>query len=214
MIIFFTLLALAILLVIYLLRPKKEFINNEPNCLLKHDLVNKGLKSDELVTSKTNNEGIVSGQINKNLKPMSKPSGWIPVVDESDKDDVIIDNCDVMVVDDSITVLEFLKIIMKECELSCVECKNGMEALNYLLDTNNKLPKLIITDLDMPIMNGIELINNIKKIKRIAETPIFVVSSNPTEAFPLLENGQIKGIVKKPFDKSDLISQIDYIIDL
>lgn len=177
----------------------------------KHIEVQNALRSNDLVT-KTNNEGIVTGQIKSQNKPLNKPAGW---VSQNKSNEVDTDNFDtkILVVDDSQTIQVYLKTILKNEEYSSIIKADGQQALDFLLNAKNDLPSLIITDLEMPIMNGVDLIANIKKIQRLIEIPIIIVSSNPENSFHLLEEGMVNGIMKKPFDKENLIGQIRYLVN-
>lgn len=177
----------------------------------KHIDVQNALRSNDLVT-KTNNEGIVTGQIKSQNRPLNKPAGW---VSQNKSNEVEVDNFDtkILVVDDSQTIQVYLKTILKNEEYSSIIKADGQQALDFLLNAKNNLPSLIITDLEMPIMNGVDLITNIKKIQRLTEIPIIIVSSNPENSFHLLEEGMVNGIMKKPFDKENLIGQIRYLVN-
>ncbi|MBN2662386.1 MAG: response regulator [Bacteroidales bacterium] len=66
----------------------------------------------------------------------------------------------ILIVEDSNSVREFLKSIILEMGFTCVVAENGEDALN-------KIPYhsivLIITDLHMPVMDGFEFIEKVKK---------------------------------------------------
>jgi len=66
--------------------------------------------------------------------------------------------------------------------IECVTVNNGLEALNYL-KTIDRTPSLIFLDLNMPIMNGFECLERIKKEDRFKEIPviIFTTSNNPVD---------------------------------
>ena len=78
--------------------------------------------------------------------------------------------------------------------------RNGLEALNYLLDipSNPMLPKLIVLDLNMPIMNGKQTLLQIKQNKRLKDIPviIFSTSENEGEKRKCMSFGAVDYIVK------------------
>lgn len=61
---------------------------------------------------------------------------------------------------------------------------NGAQAMDYLLDSGifkdeqNAKPDIIITDLNMPMFNGFELIKKIKNINSLKHIPVFVMSTS------------------------------------
>ena len=107
-----------------------------------------------------------------------------------------------MVIMDTILLIEdksddvlLTKIALKELDISTdlVVKKTGVEAINYLrnnISSKKSLPKLIILDINLPIMNGIEILEKLKV-------------SNHTKAIPIIV-----------FTSSDLISDISYCYKL
>ena len=90
--------------------------------------------------------------------------------------------------DDQFIFINALKEITAEHK--CSIASNGMEALSYLNDTSS-LPDLIFLDLNMPVMNGIELILILKADRRFADIPavIYTTSDNPDEKKQMKELG-------------------------
>lgn len=196
-----------IVVLIYVIKNKKNKANYEkPN--VEHKITS-AYKPTELVEAKNNNEGIISGQ-QKNIKNKPMPVGWINKNTTKNEESM----GDVLIVDDSQTVLMYLKNIVQTMKFNGLTKVNGKEGLDYLLSSGLNIPRLIITDLEMPIMDGDEFIKNIRKIERLKNIPIIIVSSNPENSFYLLENGLVNGILKKPFDNQNLISQIEYLTEI
>ncbi len=57
---------------------------------------------------------------------------------------------------------------------------NGRQLIEFLekqYDTNKPLPHFIITDLNMPVMNGFEAIKHIKELKTFSDIPIYVLTT-------------------------------------
>jgi CheY-like chemotaxis protein len=69
--------------------------------------------------------------------------------------------------------------------MAVVEASNGKEALEILAVLT---PDIIITDLEMPAMNGFELINAIRKRSKTINSPVIVVSARILEG-----NGSVAG---------------------
>lgn len=112
----------------------------------------------------------------------------------------------VLVVDDSISVRKTLQSVLEAKKLRVYTAKDGAEALNLL--EKNKVD-IVVTDLEMPVMHGYELINRLKKDVRFKNLPIIVLTSRGTKkheekAFELGADGYIV----KPFDERTIEEEI------
>ncbi len=118
----------------------------------------------------------------------------------------------ILAVDDSITILKYISNIFNGSNLHSLYLKESAQtALDYLRDTNEK-PSIIISDLNMPGIDGKTFISKIKENENLKNIPIIVLAKTPSEAMPLIESQTINGILPKPFTKEDLINQIDFIL--
>jgi len=117
----------------------------------------------------------------------------------------------VLVVDDSITILKFIGNVLSKFNYELINKEDGVAAFEYLKMTH-RFPDLIITDLEMPKMNGSDLIKAIRAESKFNNIPILIVSSNPTPHIYLLEEGKVNGVISKPFGKEDFIQQVTYLL--
>lgn len=114
----------------------------------------------------------------------------------------------VLIVEDDPSMLSlYKKIITKafeDCEI--IEANNGYEALRVIL---NKLPSLVITDHEMPLMSGIQLIEAIRKKEGKRAIPIIVISAkfNDTLRQKYTELG-VKKLIPKPIEGKQLVDLI------
>ena len=114
----------------------------------------------------------------------------------------------IIIVDDNQVIRDILKIfIEKDRELSVIySAENGKIAYKKIIEME---PDLVITDIDMPIMNGLEMIENLNK--KLGEyVPEFIVITGNLER-TLMEKCFLLGVndfIKKPFVEEDLISKI------
>ena len=117
----------------------------------------------------------------------------------------------VLVVDDSSDFLYFMKDSLS-LYFTVKSASNGQEALKMLVDLK---PDLIVSDLMMPVMDGIELCRRVKADKRTADIPFILLTAKQS-----VEN-KVEGLtigaddyVTKPFNMEVLILRIRKLIEL
>ncbi len=93
--------------------------------------------------------------------------------------------------------------------------KNGKELINFLLNPDNKKPDIILTDINMPLINGIEALEEIAKYPQLNLIPTFVYSSsiNPIYEKKCKELGAL-GYLIKPFNLSEFNAIPNQIINI
>ncbi|MGB5792425.1 diguanylate cyclase [Poseidonibacter sp.] len=118
-----------------------------------------------------------------------------------------IKNMNILVVEDSITCSSKIKEILSTLLLNVIVAKDGEEALNIL--KNDSSISLIISDYDMPKMNGMELLKKIRKDKNYSSLPLVMISAtqNSDLKIKLYKNG-VNDIISKPFLKDELKAKI------
>jgi CheY-like chemotaxis protein len=77
---------------------------------------------------------------------------------------------------DMMTVIRALKQVHVTNKV--VHLENGEDALNYLRDEDNEKPCIILLDLNMPIMNGIEFLQAAKDDEELMRIPIVVLTTS------------------------------------
>jgi two-component system, chemotaxis family, chemotaxis protein CheY len=78
----------------------------------------------------------------------------------------------VLIVDDSVTALAFLRRVLTEQEFAVLEAANGMDALS-ILSTDQRI-ELVLTDLYMPALDGISLLRKIRSAPTRRLVPVIV----------------------------------------
>lgn len=88
-------------------------------------------------------------------------------------------------------------------QVNCIAAENGMQALDLL--KNIPVPKCIFIDINMPLMNGIELLQILKTIPNYASIPAFIISTSVSDSDKSLvkELGALNCIIK-PTSQQDL----------
>lgn len=107
---------------------------------------------------------------------------------------------DVLIVDDSAAIRKILQRVMLQAEVPLgrvMEAGDGVEALSIL---KHEKVNLILSDINMPVMDGLQLLSAIKANRTLRTVPVVMVtteggSSNVMEAVRL----GAAGYVRKPF---------------
>jgi len=111
-------------------------------------------------------------------------------------------------VEDEDDLVEIISDTLHKLEAKFLTAKNGQEALNVLKD--NKID-VVITDINMPIMNGLEMIGKMKEL--YPSLPIIIMSAHTEIEF--MEKAKelgVKDYLVKPFDFIkfiELVSSMD-----
>ena len=98
-------------------------------------------------------------------------------------------------------------------EIVCIQVPGGQECLNYLNDLSNKLPDYIFLDLRMPKVSGQKCLDEIKKVPRLSNIPVFVysTSTDKEDIKNLGEQGAVM-FISKPTDPHEIYYLISAII--
>jgi two-component system chemotaxis response regulator CheY len=112
----------------------------------------------------------------------------------------------VLTVDDSRTMRDMLKIALSGAGYSVLQAEDGVHGLEVLEDS---MPDVIITDINMPRMDGFGFIENVRGDRRLRGVPILVLTteSDATKKERARAAGATGWIVK-PFDPAKLTDAI------
>lgn len=114
---------------------------------------------------------------------------------------------DILIVDDSIDMLEVLRRQLKETGYTTFQASNVVDAVD-LLKIN--LPSLLITDIQMPGVDGMQLVKYSRK--HFPQLPILVITGYPTvdTALEVMRDGAVDYLVK-PFTQAELDNAIQKV---
>ncbi|MDX1971807.1 MAG: response regulator [Candidatus Sumerlaeia bacterium] len=122
----------------------------------------------------------------------------------------------ILLVDDDPDIRDFLKLVLKPLH-NVWEARHGMAAWKLLTEDNLR-PDLIITDLVMPRMDGMELTEKIKSTEWGRTTPVFILTgvvaneNIPTHVWKL--GTEADQFLEKPIDPNFLLSLVDHYLKL
>ena len=118
----------------------------------------------------------------------------------------------VMVVDDEKNVRDIIRLQLEQKGFHILEAENGEQAIKVLNEGNNLVSVgLILCDIRMPKVNGIEVIDYLKQ--EAPGVPIVVLTGYPDTdlAVSLMKKG-VKDYLVKPIDKAKLYETVDSIV--
>lgn len=106
-------------------------------------------------------------------------------------------NNTVMIVDDSKIMVKMVSTTIKEMGYNVISANDGQEALNAL---NQQKVKLVITDLNMPIMDGLTLVKEVRASVVNKDTPIIMVTTeSDKEKIKMARDFGASGYIIKPW---------------
>lgn len=114
----------------------------------------------------------------------------------------------ILVVDDSPTVVKFVTLSLKTKGFNVVTACDGMDALEKMSNLEESVD-LIITDLNMPNLDGYSLIETVRQNQQHSSTPIIILSSE--EGDDDKDRGMQAGATSylvKPFKPNVLLSEV------
>ena len=116
----------------------------------------------------------------------------------------------ILVVDDSPTMRGMVSHALNEAGFQTKEAENGKDALIKLttMEMSGEKPDVIVTDINMPEMDGIELVREIRKLPTFKRVPVLVLTTENTEEKKEVgREAGATGWLVKPFD-SELILKV------
>src|SRR5579875_3499041 len=117
----------------------------------------------------------------------------------------------ILIVDDEPDIVEFLTTVLHDEGYSSDSARNGQEALQKIREER---PTLVILDLMMPIMNGFEVLDALRRSDNRVRPSVIVLSAKSThgDILEALERGA-DDFIPKPFDLEDLLLRVRVWLD-
>jgi two-component system chemotaxis response regulator CheY len=121
----------------------------------------------------------------------------------------------ILIVDDSPIIRSVIEKNIHLAEVpvtQCIHAGNGQEALDQMA---HQWIDLAFVDINMPVMNGVELIEKMKADDMLKTVPVIVASTEGSETrIEALRNLGIAGYLRKPFTPEQFKDQIVRILEL
>jgi len=109
----------------------------------------------------------------------------------------------ILVVEDSDIVREMMIKVIRMCKIAIgkiFEAANGLEGLAIISDN---WIDLVITDVNMPRMGGVEMIDNLRMMPENNDLPVIIVTGDCSECGKFEENSR-KSFIHKPFSMKEI----------
>jgi DNA-binding response OmpR family regulator len=118
----------------------------------------------------------------------------------------------VLTVDDSKTIRMIVKKAFKQYDCEMFEAENGVEGLAAAA---KEKPGLIVLDITMPVMNGMEMLEKLKAEAGLKDIPVIMLTaeSGKDNVMQIVKMG-VKDYMVKPFKGEDLIGRVEKIMQL
>lgn len=112
----------------------------------------------------------------------------------------------ILTVDDSRMVRMLIRRTLAGCDLQIAEAGNGVEGLAA---AQSQAPDLVLLDVTMPGMDGLEMLSQLRKVPACARIPVIMLTAESSREYVARADGLgVVGYVAKPFKEEALREQI------
>lgn len=119
----------------------------------------------------------------------------------------------VIFVDDSETALASTRMVTDSMPITVKQYLSAVDALNEI--KGGMVPDLIITDMNMPVMNGFEFLQGLRAVPGTARTPVLMLTTETRDELKVQGKALgLTGWVVKPFNPAQLKQAISRVLRL
>ncbi|MBN2269936.1 MAG: response regulator [Sedimentisphaerales bacterium] len=116
----------------------------------------------------------------------------------------------ILVVDDEIHIVHVVAIKLRNNGYEVVTADNGAQALEI---AREEMPDVIVTDYQMPVMSGLELVKELREDEKTRDIPVILLTARSfAVSKEQQEELQISTCLSKPFSPRELLGYIEDII--
>lgn len=117
-----------------------------------------------------------------------------------------------LIVDDAKSLRLLVAEMLQPFACEVTESNNGFNAFFAI---ERQRPDLILLDVNMPVMDGVEMLSRLKQASELADIPVVMLASPADHAIlPQLPSLGAAAIVMKPFKPAALLAQIQTLLPL
>lgn len=118
----------------------------------------------------------------------------------------------ILIIDDEEDIQKLLKIRFQQENFSVVTANDGDVGVKV---AEQEVPDLIILDIMMPKMDGYSCLKEIRKLPKVKNVPVLMLSGKEEEKVrDLFAFQKIDGYVEKPFELDDILSKVKEILKI
>ena len=118
----------------------------------------------------------------------------------------------VMVVDDSITMRKVTSRVLENHSIEVVTAQDGLDAIERLQE---RVPDMMLLDIEMPRMDGYELAQHIRSDARLRHIPIVMITSRAGQKHrKKAREAGADAYLTKPYQESDLVAQVSEVLNM
>jgi len=115
-----------------------------------------------------------------------------------------------LVVDDSVSVRRTMEQLMQDSGYEVVTARDGVDALGAV---QLRAPDIVLVDLEMPRMNGLELTSALRNRQATKATPVVMITSRFTDKHrQLADDAGVNAFLTKPYSEDLLLTTIDSLL--
>ncbi len=116
----------------------------------------------------------------------------------------------ILTIDDSATMRQLLRTTLADAGHHVIEAKDGVEGLQV---AHGCSPRVVITDINMPRMDGLTLIKKLRAIPEYKRIPIIVLTTEiDGKKKQIAKTAGATGWITKPFDPPKLLAAIKRVL--
>ena len=115
----------------------------------------------------------------------------------------------IVIAEDEFAIASALREILESAGYKVLWAENGEEALSILAQTS---PDLVLLDIMMPIVDGIETLGEMRRDERLAETPVVVMTAVPDASYDAVHELGVSAFLKKPFGAQTLLDVVTEMV--
>ncbi len=118
----------------------------------------------------------------------------------------------IMVVDDSITMRKITSRVLENLSLEVMTAQDGLDAIERL---HERIPDLILLDIEMPRMDGYELAEHVRADARLRHIPIVMITSRAGQKHrKKAREAGANAYLTKPYQEAELVAQVGEMLQL
>lgn len=116
----------------------------------------------------------------------------------------------ILTVDDSLTIRKLVRKAFQDFNCDIIEASNGVEGLAM---ANSENPNLILLDVTMPIMGGIEMLGRLREEQNLKQIPVIMLTAEggKDHVTKIVRMG-INDYIVKPFKREEMVERARKVV--